>query len=149
MIVVLLIAILAAVALPQYATAAAKARSMQAVTALKTLVDAQERYFMANGVYSASVAELDIRPPEAHDFTFVCTARSCKAYPQREGDPLFEFHMQQEVKGSQKIFLGKHWCQVAGLGGSNREKAKKICKLLGRPDMDMYDYGDNYYLLFQ
>jgi len=63
LVVVLIIGILSAVALPQYEMAVEKARFTQAVTAAKSLIDAEQVYFLANGVYSTQLDELDITFP--------------------------------------------------------------------------------------
>ena len=51
LVVVLIIGILAAVALPQYQVAVAKSRLGAVIPNVRTLKNAQEEYFMANGVY--------------------------------------------------------------------------------------------------
>lgn len=63
LVVVLIIGILSAVALPQYEQAVEKARFMQAVTASKSLLDAEQIYYLANGHYSTDLNELDISFP--------------------------------------------------------------------------------------
>ncbi len=63
LVVVLIVGILAAVALPQYKKAVEKAKAAQAITMLKSVVNAQRRYFLANGKYAESFAELDITIP--------------------------------------------------------------------------------------
>ncbi len=60
LVVVLIIGILAAVALPQYQKAVAKAHSAQALTLLKSLGQAADTYLLANGAMPASFDELPL-----------------------------------------------------------------------------------------
>lgn len=63
LVVVLIIGILAAVALPQYEKAVAKSRFIRLVSAGKTLKDAMEVYYLANGDYPQSWSQLDVEYP--------------------------------------------------------------------------------------
>lgn len=63
LVVILIIGILSAVALPQYEKAVAKARFTQLVMAGKTLKDAAEAYYLANGDYPQRWTDLDIEYP--------------------------------------------------------------------------------------
>lgn len=67
LVVVLIIGILAAVALPQYQKTVAKSRFTQLQTAGKTLKDAMELYYMANGDYPQLWNQLDIEYPGCPD----------------------------------------------------------------------------------
>ena len=69
LVVVLIIGILAGVALPQYQKAVAKARYTQMITAGKSLKDAMEVYYMANGDYPVYWRDLDITYPGCHEGT--------------------------------------------------------------------------------
>ena len=60
LVVVLIIGILAAVAMPQYERAVMKSRMVESQTLGRALVQAEQVYYMANGVYTSQVEDLDI-----------------------------------------------------------------------------------------
>ena len=65
LVVVLIIGILAAVALPQYQTAVTKTRLATVMSGVKTIAQAAEVYYLANGEYPAD----DITPLDVSDFS--------------------------------------------------------------------------------
>ena len=64
LVVVLIIGILTAVAVPQYQKAVEKSRATQALTLLKSIVQAQKAYYLANGQYAAKFEQLDVDMPD-------------------------------------------------------------------------------------
>ena len=75
LVVVLIIGILAAVAVPQYQRAVYKARAAEAVIILKALVQAEEAYFLANGMYTNSIENLDISIQKAKNTLFLVLSK--------------------------------------------------------------------------
>ena len=63
LVVVLIIGILAAIALPQYQKAVMKARFTQLKVLSSAIAQAQEVYYMANGVYAVRFDDLDVNTP--------------------------------------------------------------------------------------
>ena len=59
LVVVLIIGILAAIALPQYKRVTEKAKIAEAVTLIKSIAEAQQRYYMTHNKY-ASCKDLDV-----------------------------------------------------------------------------------------
>ena len=66
LVVVLIIAILAAVAVPQYKKAVWRSRNAQLKTWVATVAQAQQVYYLANGKYADSLSELDVDLPPWH-----------------------------------------------------------------------------------
>ena len=63
LVVVLIIGILTAIALPQYNIAVAKSRYVSLMNLARSIKNAQEIYYMANGHYATSLEDLDISLP--------------------------------------------------------------------------------------
>jgi len=63
LVVVLIIGILASTALPQYQRAVEKSRGTQALTLLKSVYQAAETFYMANGNFPTEFSQLDIDIP--------------------------------------------------------------------------------------
>ncbi len=63
LVVVLIIGILAAVAVPQYQVAVAKSRYATLKHLVKSIADAEEVYYLANGTYQGNFEDLDISMP--------------------------------------------------------------------------------------
>lgn len=63
LVVVLIIGILAAIALPQYMKAVEKSRATEAVSLVKSVLNAEQIYLMANGQFTNDLDALDISLP--------------------------------------------------------------------------------------
>ena len=67
LVVVLIIGILAAIALPQYMKAVEKSRASEAVSLLKSIINAEQIYAMANGDFTDDLTALDVSFPSLLD----------------------------------------------------------------------------------
>ena len=138
--VVLVIGILAAVALPQYQVAVDKSRLMQAYTWNKAIKQAAESYFMEHGKYPNRLEQLDVAVPscsfwqeaETTDYNWY----KCGAYKIKIGTngdlskmgtvltywdgAVIEFYFHSNTK----------LCTVY----SKSERWTKVCKALGGVD---------------
>ena len=61
LVVVLIIGILAGAALPQYEKAVEKSRAAEAISGVRSIKNAQEVYFFANGAYANNLNDLDVQ----------------------------------------------------------------------------------------
>ena len=75
LIVVLIIGILAAVAVPQYQKAVEKARATQAITLLKSIIQAAEEYYLANGTEFTTFDELSLDIPLTNGIRVIGSAQ--------------------------------------------------------------------------
>ena len=87
LVVVLIIGILAAVALPQYEKAVIKSRFAAWIPLVKSLADAEEQYYLANGQYTDNLEDLDVTLPnslkQTNDATTICAGTT--AYKNEDG----------------------------------------------------------------
>ncbi len=60
LVVVLIIGVLSAIALPQYTRSVEKSRAAEALILVRSIADANQRYYMANGQYTWDLDDLDI-----------------------------------------------------------------------------------------
>ena len=117
LIVIIIIGILAAIALPQYQKAVAKTELTRIITYVKPIAEAQERYFLTNGKYANSFNYLDVGVPRVNV--------SCETYPfvtfciSPKGLIFVQF-----VQNYPYYVQGQTWC------ASENEKYADICKTI-------------------
>lgn len=131
LVVVLIIGILAAIALPQYEKAVEKSRLSTAMPLLRHIKDAQEVYYMTNGVYATNAEELGV------DFTcpddFICGISQDAESGGREDKVDFRrkdkgYSLVYSYDRRSNVLPGKLYCAAK----TDDEKAMGICKSFGQ-----------------
>ena len=124
LIVVLIIGILAAVALPQYQKAVTKSRYATLKNLVHSIAAAEQRYYMANGTYASGFDELDVDMGEkkygddtARSFPWgFCSIIISDKYQYCKNE---QIHMSYEI-----LFSGRQVCLLY----KNKPLLHEICK---------------------
>lgn len=120
LVVVLIIGILAAVALPQYQAVVTRSRMTELLIWTRTLKEAQERYWMSEGIYASDIADLDISIPQSAHCSVNLTQSSSVYCGNRGGYNVgIAFFLDYQNHPSYK---NKHWCYAYD-GNKSAEKA--------------------------
>ncbi len=152
LVVVLIIGILAAVAVPQYQKATIKARMAEGVQILKTLVQAQEVYYLSNGHYTTNIGDLDVSIPQnqiasswcgwdetrPNTYMYSCHATDgCIAYNRSAHMPVLQLMYNRylgTVEGAAET-VGLLQCSVKD---RHTSAVKSVCQSLGPEIHDGY-----------
>ncbi|WP_424246137.1 prepilin-type N-terminal cleavage/methylation domain-containing protein [Elusimicrobium posterum] len=151
LVVVLIIGILAAIALPQYTKAVNKSRFVQAQTMIKSIKDAQDRYYLENTKYTDKFEDLDIGI--SHEKTVDCGETKCLVSSNNFGYRIFSNGLVQVMyrnDNSLNTWTGNYvWAIERYLyGGSSHpysciagnDQGHSFCKSIGGKL-----YNDRYY----
>lgn len=143
LVVVLIIGILAAIALPQYEKAVARSRSAEAMIILTALVNAEQRYYLANGDYTRDYTALDVEIKNSNSFTFSCTNDSSELGPGKGGWRCSASSANYNVWFEFALAIKGRWCAAYG----NNVLAEAICNTYGVFSHTHSVSGTKYYLV--
>jgi type IV pilus assembly protein PilE len=136
LVVVLIIGILAAIALPQYQAAVEKARITEALSMVKTIVEAQERYYLANGSYTTDKNKLDIELPNPQFFSAITLYTDNVHFRSLRGAD--ELGIRSYYAMANSPYKSRTLCLTST---TNNEKAKKLCIAIGGTDPFLFSGG--------
>ena len=138
LVVVLIIGILAAVALPQYQLAVEKARATEAIANLKTVADAAELYYLANGDYPASLDDLDIDVPNLKNFKWEVWGKTYIGINDNKNSyRLVRIYAHQ----NDSSWKGRYSCDIVTSRNSLTSIGAKLCKSLCQTDTLIQIWG--------
>ena len=141
LVVVLIIGILAAVALPKYQVAVAKARAAEALVVLGALERARDVYYLANGAWPESLEDLDISVPPSSNYRYVYRVSGyCFEAHEIRSQSGFWFEWYPPLAGDDKR---KH-CIVNEESGP---QYKQVCSSLGYTEPSNRIGQNQYYKL--
>lgn len=130
LVVVLIVGILAAVALPQYETAVEKSRATQAFILGKHLAEAEELYFLSTGRYTDDWEELGEARPNIKGWTFSLDFTTENIRAKRDNTTLHYRFFLRELRNNVS-YAGRYLC----LAQAADEKAISVCQSLGTSEI--------------
>ena len=136
LVVVLIIGILSAVALPQYRKAVIKARIARVLPLLKSIQEAEERYYMANGYYTTNKEDLDIDWNRIGLRSHIELYANFTHYRDDYGSPIIDRCFEHATEGNCRVVPGKFTCN-----GYDSALYAQICKTYGNP---VYSWTPHY-----
>ena len=132
LVVVLIIAVLAAVALPQYQKAVGKARYMELIVTGNAIYRAEQIYFMQHGAWTSRLEDLDLEIDKSHLKS--CAVSATHGFISCEAKNLEPYYIGY-------LGIGKRECRVRIPA---REIDKEIClAVTGKSSMNVQ--SDQYY----
>ena len=128
LVVVLIIGILAAIALPQYYYVVNLVKTKTQMSIIKNITEAQQRYYLVKGEYTDRIDLLDIDLPIMADITYYDISNSHVILRNNKTDIRIGYAYEEW----EQILLGEFFCYYynGSFGNStlSREIKEKICR---------------------
>lgn len=136
LIVVLIVAILAAIALPYYDKALLKAETRGVLVNLKAIGEAQRRHYLATGSYTTNKSDLDIEIPQLRGRVFRYSYQFRASYVQA-------FGYYKDTSFYIAYYYSTNMDYVFCAAQTGNLEANKICQIIsGREAPDAVNLGD-------
>ena len=139
LVVVLIIAILAAVAVPQYNKAVERSRALEGIMLTRAILNAQQHYFLENGNYTKDLNDLNIQipgqvgTPSGHALSVQSTQYfDCAAASTGTDKSVIAFCKRRDGVGY--YIFGRKDGKLRCSWGSGAPQGEKWCKLLERQE---------------
>ena len=126
LVVVIIIAVLAAVAWPQYKQAVLKSRFSTVMPVAKAVADAQEVYYLGKNMYALGTDELDVTPTTAENTSVTLSEKDGYDYVLTQRTDIPQLHYVIYQKHSEQ-FPDEIHCEAL----KDDTSAEKICRSLG------------------
>jgi type IV pilus assembly protein PilE len=132
LVVVLVIGILAAIALPQYRKAVLKARATEAIVLGATILRAEKIYYLINGEYTDDMNKLDIQ---------VSSTKNVRIQMHNDGSPRVDLYLEDfwfcfyfssgnaVCAARAGNTMGREICRTYGTDCSGSEDTQLTCKV--------------------
>ena len=140
LVVVLIVGILAAVTVPQYTRAVAKARVSAMIPLLRGIQQAQQRYYMANGYYATDVRDLDVScayvvtSPGREGWCYLDSRGHARAHLEADNHGRgYVIAQDGRIPSARLLFFyvgGQYWAECYAYDGEGEELGNAVCKSL-------------------
>ena len=128
LVVVIIIGILAAIALPHYQKAVAKARLTNLLVVGRAVHEAQERYYLEHGTYTDNVNEMDISI-DLSDFGTKWAGWTIELYHKKEPKLGYVWYPRHgyPATSSNAVYNNRRECRVRDVTGGHKI-LKQVCE---------------------
>ncbi|WP_428898301.1 prepilin-type N-terminal cleavage/methylation domain-containing protein [Parelusimicrobium proximum] len=142
LVVVLIIAILAAVALPQYTKAVDKSRATEMMLTLSALYQSAERYRLANDENPTSLDQLDVTLPSNRHYEYFVYENGVYGGSPSQGASFIIYRLYYNAPNLSSYSNHTNLCAAA----NTNERGKDLCQALGYKFLQTTSSSTYYYM---